>query len=168
MEAGGMARVIVAVTAFNGYDDRRLTEHFHLAEFIESDYATRHGINNTPSLRALGNLVRVANGLERIRSVLGVPIFITSGYRCPELNSAIGGAATSQHLDGLACDFKAPAYGTPREVCAAIADNRALVGFDQLIQEGNWTHVSFSERGRGEILTAHFLNGRATYTKGLA
>jgi uncharacterized protein YcbK (DUF882 family) len=87
--------------------------------------------------------------LERIRAYLvsdsgkNIPIIITSGYRCPQLNRAIGSSDTSDHRKALAADFRAPAYGTPLQVCKALAPVVSVLGIGQLILEFNsWVHVS--------------------------
>lgn len=146
-----------------------LTPHFTLAEFTDSDTALRRGIDNTPPPDVLENLRLVlAPGMEAVRSVLGVPLQIRSGYRSPALNAAVGGAAASQHVTGHAADFVAPAYGTPREVAGELVRKMAALRFDQLIYEGTWVHVSFAPRPRNQVLTAHFGGGRVSYTQGLA
>lgn len=145
-----------------------LSAHFTLEELTASDYATRKGIDNTPTTEALSNLHLLSSGLERVRYILDSPMHINSGYRCPKLNSALGGSSKSQHMEGLAADFTAPSFGTPKEICEAIADHEDFIAFDQLIYEGTWVHVSFSDQPRGSILTAHFGNGVTNYTKGLS
>jgi hypothetical protein len=145
-----------------------LTAHFTLKELTSSSYALRRGIDNSAPDDILDKLYDTAAGMERIRTVLDVPITITSGYRCPKLNTAIGGSKTSQHMQGEAVDFKAPAFGTVLDACRAILDAGSFVEFDQLINEGGqWIHVSFSDNPRGDVLTAHFENGRVRYTRGL-
>lgn len=149
-----------------------LTEHFTLAELISSTYAQRHGIANVPiDAQITGNLYLLARGLERVRRVLGRPIVVTSGYRCPEVNAALGGAPQSAHLHGLAADFRVSGM-TPREVCQIIEQHADMVGFDKLIFEGTWTHIAFPDGASdpaGEVLTAHFSAGKtASYTRGIA
>lgn len=144
-----------------------LSNHFTLEELTDSDLAIRKGIDNSPPTEILSNLHVLADGLERARIVLIAPIIITSGYRCQKLNEAIGGAKNSQHTQGLAADIKVPNM-TPKEVCLSLLEHEDFVRFDQLIQEGNWTHVSFSDHPRGDVLTAHFGSMGTTYTKGLA
>ena len=134
----------------------QLTEHFSLEELIASEIAARKGIDNTPSPAVLANLRVLAQGLERIRTVLGgKPIRVTSGYRCKALNEAVGGSARSAHMDGLAADIVCPQFGTPLVVCCAIRD--AGLATDQIIHEfGQWTHVAFAAPGaqaRKELLT---------------
>ena len=146
-----------------------LTEHFDLAELIRSDYAIRHDINNMPTdPEVANNLVTLAEGLERVRAVLGRPVIVTSGYRCEAVNRAIGGASNSDHMRGLAADFHVGGM-SPYDVCRALLKHPDI-GWSALIYEGGWTHVAFPEDGHEPqrmVLTAHFTNGRATYTKGL-
>ena len=81
--------------------------HFSLRELCHSAIAARRGIENRPGRAALSNLIRLARALEVIRREAAgeSPLIVSSGYRCPELNAAVGGAADSNHLYGLACDF---------------------------------------------------------------
>lgn len=144
-----------------------LSSHFTLEEFTRSDTAVRLGIDNTPSTEIIENLKNTAAGLERVRSVLKVAMFVTSGYRCIKLNIARKGSKTSQHVKGEAIDFVAPDFGDALAVCREIVRHRDEIGFDQLIYEGTWIHISFSDDPRDEVLTAKFSNGTATYTRGL-
>jgi hypothetical protein len=142
-----------------------ITKHFTLAEASFSEYATRHGIDNTVPEELLTNIRRQAELMEKIRYELDSPIYITSWYRCPELNQAIGGAVASFHKLGLACDFIS-SFGTPLEICKVI--QKSGIEFDQLIDEGTWVHIGLSPLPpRHEILTARFPNGKAVYSKGL-
>lgn len=145
-----------------------LSPHFTLEELVRSDYAIRHSIDNNPSSEVLANLDLLAAGLERMRSVLAMPIHVDSGYRCPKVNSAIGGAKDSAHMQGLAADIICPAFGTPLEIAEALVAHKLLIGYDTVIMEGDWVHVAFSDAPRYTVLTAHFGNGATTYTKGLA
>lgn len=147
-----------------------LGPYFTLAELLRSDTAVRRGIDNVPKAAEMDNLRNIlAPGLTRVREVLGAPVFVTSGYRSPTLNQAIGGSANSQHSQGLAADFVAPAFGSPRAVVKYLLEHEERVRWDQLIFEGTWVHVSFAAREpRGEVLTAHFTAGQVTYSRGLA
>ena len=119
----------------------QLTPHFTLEEFCLSQEAVRAGIDNTPPPVAVANLVRMAKLLEKVRELLKKPIYVTSGYRSPELNARIGGSPKSAHLDGRAADFICPAFGTPYAVAKRIATAR--LGFDQMIHEyGRWVHIA--------------------------
>ena len=142
-----------------------LTEHFTLEELTFSPTAERQKINNTPPLEAVAHLTTLAEGLEKVRALLGGPIRISSGYRSPELNAAIGGAKNSAHMSGFAADFVCPSFGSPLDIVKAIA--ASSIKFDQCIQEGMWVHISFDPDMRREVLTAHFHNGEAYYTEGV-
>lgn len=150
--------------------DERIGRYFWLSEFLRSDTAIRLGMDNTPGVAEANNLRNVlAPGMERIRSLLGVPVFISSGYRSSAVNSAVHGSVASQHLKGEAADFISPEAGTPKSVALKIAQHAPEIRFDQLIWEGSWVHVSFTAgKPRGSVLTAHFNNGGVTYTPGLA
>ena len=129
-----------------------LSPHFTLAEFVVSDTAARRGIENDPPADLLHALKRTAQGMEAVRVRLGgAPIIISSGYRCPALNAAVGGQPSSQHTRGEAADFIAPRFGSPTEVAAALRDSG--VDYDQLILEfGRWVHISFSQAPRHQAL----------------
>jgi hypothetical protein len=135
----------------------QLTKHFSLDELTHSDVAVRRGIDNTPPADVRPSLSVLADGLERVRAVLDSPLFISSGYRCPKLNSTIGGSKTSAHMKGLAADFTAPEYGPPDEIIVEMIAARHEVIFDQAILEfGRWVHVAFAgvdERPRMQVLS---------------
>ena len=117
-----------------------------LAEFIHSATAKRLNIDNTPTLEIVDNLSRLADYLDNIREKLGKPILVSSGYRCPVLNKAVGGVANSQQQKGLAADL----------ICADMESLEKVLretgGFDQLIKEHRkgsksfWYHVSVAPR----------------------
>ena len=145
----------------------QLSKNFKLNEFTASQTATRKGIDNTPAAPIIERLRMLANMLEQVRSLLGNhSIRISSGYRCLALNRAIGSGDSSAHVQGYAVDFTCPGFGTPKEVANKIAQSD--IKFDQLIHEGTWVHLSVDPRNRRDVLTAHFKNGKATYTKGIA
>ena len=143
-----------------------LTEHFSLEELTRSDVAQRRGIDNHAGLEIITHLTQLAIGLEKIRKELGdKALHISSGYRCPDLNRAVGGAKLSAHMDGYAADFTCPDFGAPVEIVRALA--KTSIPFDKLIQEGTWVHVSFHPDARRQIYTAHFAPGQPTiYTAG--
>lgn len=125
----------------------QLTSHFTLEELYASSKAKELRIDNTPSTSIAANLRLVAAMLERIRTHLGgKPISVTSGYRCPELNSTVGSRNTSDHTKGMAADILCPSYGTPYQVAKMLADNVQELGIGQLIYEcvgsKSWVHVS--------------------------
>ncbi|MBK7954249.1 MAG: DUF882 domain-containing protein [Candidatus Accumulibacter sp.] len=125
----------------------QLTPHFNIDEFLFSQTATRKGIDNKPTPEVAENLRRLAEVLETVRLLLdGVPIRISSGYRSPALNDAIGGAPKSAHMQGLAADFTAPTFGTLKDTARRIAASG--LAYDQLIFEhGTWLHLGIAESG---------------------
>lgn len=113
-----------------------LTPHFTLEELT---FTSHREFDNTPNTVQINNLQRLAEFLEDVRSVLGKPIIIDSGYRSPEVNQAVGSTSVSQHLRGCAADFRVPGM-TPAEVVKAI--HKSDIKYDQLILELGWTHIS--------------------------
>lgn len=132
-----------------------LTPHFSVDELCASETAARLGIENEPPAALLPNLRRLAETLEAIRSLLGCPVTISSGYRCLALNRECKSKDSSDHVKGLAADFIAPRFGTPLQVCEYI--QRSDVAFRQLIHEyGRWVHIGLAEDGaepKRELLT---------------
>lgn len=126
----------------------QLTEHFTLAEFVWSETADRNHIDNTPSQEVVDNLRALCrNVLEPARVAFGAPIYITSGYRCPALNKAVGGKPTSQHLRGEAADLQVRGVKNLRSLYKIID----RLPHDQLLYESNgttkWLHISFRQFG---------------------
>jgi hypothetical protein len=132
----------------------RLSRYYTLARLVHSDTARERGIDNAPPPALIGNLRLLARGLDRIRRLLGYPLDISSGYRSPALNAAVGGAPNSQHAQGLAADFTCPGFGSPLAVARALRDS--AVPFDTLIYEfEEWIHVSFTPTPRRRVLTIY-------------
>ena len=142
-----------------------LSPHFSLAELVASQVATRKGIDNTPAPAIVANLTRLAALLEQVRSLVGAPIAISSGYRSPALNRAVGGAANSAHVLGLAADIST-AKLTPKALALLI--RQSDIAFDQLIYEGTWVHIGLSVGTlRRQVLTAKFAGGGVSYVAGI-
>lgn len=124
----------------------QLSLNFTLHELTRSDSADRNGIDNTPTdPQILANLRETAAMLQRIRLLLGVPVLVSSGYRSPALNELVRGQPSSDHMSGLAADFRAPAFGTPAEVCRRLAPLVDRLQIGQLIYENfaaQWVHVA--------------------------
>lgn len=129
-----------------------LSSHFTLEEMTDSQTAARQGIDNTPGPETVDTLRATAYALEAVRKELGEhPILISSGYRSPALNKAVGGSQGSQHLLGQAVDFTCPNFGTPRMIVKRLKES--AIQYDQLILEfDRWVHVSFSARNRRHTL----------------
>jgi hypothetical protein len=120
-----------------------LTAHFSLEELVASQSAARLGLDNSPPAPQLANLRRLAGTMELVRDLLGGhPVLISSGYRSPACNRAVGGAASSAHCQGLAIDFTVPGFGSPLEICRALEPHLAALEIDQLIHEFSaWCHL---------------------------
>jgi uncharacterized protein YcbK (DUF882 family) len=121
----------------------KLSESFYLSEFTKSDVAATHGIKNIPPDEAVENLIALCTRvLQPVRNALNEPLFISSGYRSPELNKAVGGVVTSQHLTGEAADIycKGMSAGDLFSLILSLG-----IEFDQLILYSTFVHVSFSE-----------------------
>jgi len=126
-----------------------LSKNLTLAEVTKSTTAKRLGIDNTPDEWTTENLRQIAiNIFQPLREAFGCPIYVSSGYRSGELNTAIGGSTRSQHVEGRALDLDADVYGgcTNSQIFNWIKEN---VEFDQLIWEfgdddnPDWVHVSY-------------------------
>ena len=126
-------------------------KYFTMNELIKSDTANRLGIDNTPSQAIKQKLSSlIVNCLDPIREIYGKPIIVTSGYRCPELNSAVGGVKNSQHMKGEAADLVPSSGGNLKDLYRAILK---FGNYDQLIFEKNtWAHVSYTSNPRRQIL----------------
>ena len=140
----------------------KLSKNLSLAEATKSLTAKRLGIDNTPDDWTTENLRQVAiNIFQPVRDAFTCPIYVSSGYRSADLNTAIGGSKRSQHVEGRALDLDADVYGgcTNSQIFNYIKEN---LEFDQLIWEfgdesnPDWVHVSFVYDGdnRGRCLKA--------------
>lgn len=129
----------------------QLSPHFSLEEFT----VTQHrGIDNSLPETMLEEAKRTCEMLERIRIFLSIQssrqikIFINSGFRCRQLNAAVGGQQNSDHLRAMAVDWIAPKFGTPAEIAKLLAKNIYNLNIGQLIREyasddgGGWVHTS--------------------------
>ena len=135
---------------------------------LEEMTRTSTGLNNNPRDILLDNVRKTAQFMEKVRALLGQPISVTSGYRSPAVNMAVGGSKTSDHMYGLACDFVCPKFGEPSAIVAAIA--KSDLQFDQLFDEGKktpestgWVHVGIGPRMRREVKIVRFANGDPVY-----
>ena len=133
-------------------------KYFSIAEMIASTTASAKGISNVPLPEHKANLTTLINNvLDPLREAYGKPIIVTSGYRSPLLNKAVGGVATSQHCKGQAADI-VPKNKKDMKKLWQLAQK--LCDFDQLINEKpdkkgvpSWIHISYSENNRKQILT---------------
>lgn len=130
-----------------------------MAELCKSDTAARKGIDNFPTFEVVERLASLAEVLDGLRAAWGSAVRVTSGYRCAELNAAVGGASTSAHLLGWAADLQ-PVRGTQDDFDAFAVDwlRRTGTKFDQCIRERSggerWLHLGLYDalgRQRGQI-----------------
>lgn len=149
----------------------KFTNNITLAEAVASPTAKALGIDNTPSAAVMSIMKdTVTNIFDKVRAALGDrPIAVTSFYRSPALNKAIGGSETSQHCKGEAIDMDGDVYGSPSnlEIFNYI---RHHLDFDQLIIEGinkgkpAWIHCSYRKSGnRKKITFMYKINGKTVY-----
>lgn len=126
-------------------------KNFKLSEFFRSSTAAKNGIKNEPSADERATIVRninllVDNVLDPVRDKFGIPVIITSGYRCPQVNRLVGGVDNSQHMSGCAADFHVQGYNHSMmyEVFLYIFNT---LEYDQLIYypSKNIIHVSYVE-----------------------
>ena len=128
----------------------KLSKNLTLKECLRSKTAKRLGIDNTPEDETvIKNLEKVARFIfQPLRDAFGCPIYVSSGYRCPDLNRAIGGSKRSQHMEGRALDLDADVYEncTNAQIFNWIKNN---LDFDQIVWEfgtednPDWVHVSY-------------------------
>ena len=147
-----------------------ISKHISYKEGVYSNTATRRGINNDPNDEQLNNMELIAEKvLEPLREWVNGPIKINSFFRSPELNTAIGGSATSQHCKGQAMDID-DTFGkaTNAEMYHWIKEN---LDFDQMIWEfgdddnPNWVHISYvsEDKNRNRCLLAYKENKKTKY-----
>ena len=131
-------------------------KHFKFIEMISSAKASEFQIDNFPNdCNIIDNIINTMEKLDAIREEYGMPLYITSGYRCPELNKKVDGKEKSQHLNGQAADINLGSTEKNRAFFNWLACNKDSVEFDQLIDESHfsWVHVSFKkENNRKQIL----------------
>jgi len=149
----------------------QLTEHFTLAEMIVSPTAKRLGIPNTPTAEHIENMRYCCEKiLEPVRAKFG-PVTVNSSYRAPLVNKAVGGSATSQHVNGQAIDFEVKGVDN-KTVADWVADN---LEFDQVILEfysagdknSGWVHASIKKAGgnrRQRLIASKSKAGGTKYT----
>ena len=125
----------------------QLSKNFSLAEFTLSSKALSMGIENKPTDAHLKNLQNLAAKMEAVRALFNRPIEVTSGYRNPQVNAAVGGVPKSAHAEGHAADFHVDGM-SDLEAAKRIRDSG--LKFDQLIYEENrCVHISFDPDGAG-------------------
>jgi uncharacterized protein YcbK (DUF882 family) len=141
-------------------DDIQLVPHFKLSELVKTSVVKYQKKNLEEAKKIMGRMYQLAGFAERVREILGKPMIITSGFRCPGLNKAVGGAISSQHRYAEAIDFKCKGMTDEQVACKLAASD---LKFQQLIIENNgkseWVHISIGSKR--EVL--RYKDGR--YTK---
>lgn len=122
------------------------SEFFSLAELIKSSTATKHHIDNTPPAEVIKNLqYGVDMVLDPLRRIYGKPIIITSGYRCPKLNTLVGGVSNSWHTQGNAADIHVASL---TEATKLFSNLQKIPSVDTVLFEhsgsGQWLHVQWN------------------------
>lgn len=123
-----------------------ISDHFYMGEFEYSAVAVANGLDNKPvpaAQKAIRHLVK--NLLEPLRKKSGLPVFISSGYRCPELNALVGGVLDSQHLTGEAVDIFTGGSARLLEIL-----EEEHLNFDQAIfyRRKKFMHLSLKLKGK--------------------
>ena len=134
----------------------KLSEHFTLRELTK----TKTGIENVPNEEQVNNLRRVCQWLEQLRrrwnNLYGEgddPIIINSGFRSPEVNKAVGGVATSNHLTGCAVDIRCIGMEQALRYASILLDisDMSREDFDELLIEQKrsvvWIHFAVRPSG---------------------
>lgn len=130
----------------------KITRNFSLEEFTRSDTATKQGIKNEPGPEEVKNIEYLCTHLlQPLRNIIKEPMSINSGFRCPELNNAVRGVPTSQHVKGQAADVKT---SDPRKLLSKLLTSG--LPFDQAILYPTFLHLSVKEGygNRYEVLYA--------------
>ena len=151
-----------------------LTKNFTLEELTKSEYGIRNNIKeqNKPSEEVKENLEKLCiNVLQPLRDIIKSSIKVTCGYRCLRVNEGVGGARTSQHLEGKAADIEYYIGNEENNLLLAQAVLLNNIPFDQMILEfgtkknPSWVHVSYNEgKNRGQILEANKINSKTIYS----
>ena len=144
----------------------KLSANFSLEEFTASETAERRRLDNSLPPELLMTAQNTAEMMEKIRAVLGDnPIIITSGYRSPEVNRAIGSGDSSDHIKAMAVDFKCPAFGSPKAIALHLSNKIDSLGIGQIIYEHTWVHVS-TRRPSKDVNRVLTMNG-GNYSVGI-
>lgn len=122
----------------------KLTANFNLREFVVTNY----DIPNVPTPLAVVNLYYgVTAVLQPLRSHLGAPIYVNSGFRCPGLNAKVGGVPNSQHLVGEAADIRCGDMVLFERLVRLVEQYIGILPIDQCLTGPGWMHISWKRDG---------------------
>lgn len=155
INADNSSNINITVPELREYEDTKLTKDFKLIDFIYSATAKAKGIANIPDNQSLSNINGIAKVVQMIQDELGMKIHINSCYRCPVLNSTIGGAKKSDHVFGAAADIKVIPFSLENNMklwnCVNKLADEGKIKFRQLIFEygdknkgPEWVHISIN------------------------
>lgn len=148
-------------------------QYFTINELISSETARRKGISEqfSPPATVVENLTRlINNALDPIRKAYGKPITVNCGYRCPRLNSEVGGKPTSYHLWGHAADIDQASNAMNKElwrVIVGMVEAKELVLCELIWEKGDeggpaWIHVAWNGSA-GKIKRCIIVDGKEDY-----
>lgn len=119
--------------------------YFTIEEMTKSQTAELYHINNTPTEKVIGNLKKVMYILDLVRTYIGKPILINSGYRCQKLNEMVGGVQNSMHTKGLAADFRTGEKENINKMFEFLKKNQKDFKIKELINYKTFIHMGVSE-----------------------
>ncbi|MCM1503908.1 MAG: D-Ala-D-Ala carboxypeptidase family metallohydrolase [Muribaculum sp.] len=137
-----MAAIVAAAEFASPAKAKEAISHFTVNELTRSTTASRMHIDNTPPPEMVDNIHRLIDHvLDPARRELGRPVYVNSGYRCPELNRAVGGVPKSYHLQGRAADLNTGSLEGNRHLWQILQKLPHV----ELIWEGGgtWIHVAY-------------------------
>lgn len=125
-------------------------QYFELTEFLKSEEALNRRIDNSPTFEIVDHLEElISKLLEPMRKAYGKPLTISSGYRCPKLNQAVGGVPTSAHKTGYAADIQVKNVEDLFNFVTEWVKAKGIM-FDQIFIEtkgsSKWLHVGFKNQ----------------------
>lgn len=117
--------------------------YFDIKEMIKSETASKEGIDNGfPNVETFHNAFKVLKILDLVRAHIDKPIHINSGYRCKELNEAVGGAENSYHMKGLAVDFRTNSKKDIPKMYDFLKRNIRILNIKELIKYDTFIHMA--------------------------
>lgn len=119
--------------------------YFTVKEMTKSPTAELYHIDNTPTEKVIENLKKVMYILDMVRTYIGKPILINSGYRCQKLNEMVGGVQNSMHTKGLAADFRTKEKEDINTMFEFLRKNQKEFKIKELIKYKTFIHMGVSE-----------------------